>query len=230
MRGLFITGTDTGVGKTWVTAGLARLLARQQRRIAVCKPVATGARIVDGRRISEDAEMLAAAAGSTPEQVTPFVFFEPAAPPVAARLEGRTLCLADLIRGVRHSADAAEMTLVEGVGGLLCPLTERETVADLIAALGLPVVIVARRSLGTLNHTLLTVEVARQRGLRLAGVVVNETAPPASVAERSNVDELRARLPVPLLAVVPFQRVGAASIEEALAAVDWWEQAAMNQP
>ncbi len=112
--------------------------------------------------------------------------------------------------------------LVEGVGGLLCPLTERETVADLWPALlALPLVVIARRSLGTLNHTLLTLEVIRQRGLCVAGVVVNETAPVQGVAEETNVTELGKRLTVPILAVVPFQTNPHQGEIATLAAVDW---------
>jgi dethiobiotin synthetase len=222
MRGLFITGTDTGVGKTLVTAAICRVLRQQGRRVSVCKPVATGARSVAGRRVCDDAVALGEAAGITPERVTRWMFSEPAAPPVAARLEGVALQLADLEAAVRAAGDNADILLVEGVGGLLCPLTERETVADLIAALHLPMVVVARRSLGTLNHTLLTVETAQNRGMAVAGVVISETVPPASVAEVSNVEELRARLSIPILGLVPYQCSGAIRVEDALRCVDWW--------
>ena len=120
---------------------------------------------------------------------------------------------------MRRQARPEAVLLVEGVGGLLCPLTEGETVADLARLLALPLVIVARRALGTLNHTLLTVEVARGRGLAVAGVVVSETTPPCGPAEESNVEELRQRLDVPLLAVAPHGQ------GLALAAVDWWQLA-----
>src|SRR6516165_7443721 len=120
MRGLFITGTDTGVGKTEVTAGIARLWRRQRRRFRVRKPVATGG--------LDDADKLALAAGDDPRAVTPLCFPEPAAPPVAARLAGRELSLALIVEAL---GPADEVMLVEGVGGLLCPLTATETVADL---------------------------------------------------------------------------------------------------
>jgi dethiobiotin synthetase len=222
MRGIFFTGTDTGVGKTLVTAAVVRLLRRQGRRFRVCKPVATGAAIVVGRWLCMDSVALAAAAEDDPGRVTPYVFREPASPPVAARAEDKSLQLADLERAVREASADTEAVLVEGVGGLLCPLTERETVADLIGALNLPTVIVARRSLGTLNHTLLTVEVAQARGLKLAGVVVNEVTAPASLAEQLNVEELTKRLSIPVLAVVPHQAPGAPAPQDALAPVDWW--------
>ena len=161
---LFITGSDTGVGKTHFTCELARLLRDKGRGVSVSKPVATGAELCAGRWLSEDTRRLADITGQVPEQITPFVFPVPAAPPVAARDAGRTLTLAGLIDAVRL-AMVGEIHLIEGVGGLLCPLTEDETVADLAVALRIPLVIVVRRSLGTLNHTLLTVEAALQRRL-----------------------------------------------------------------
>jgi dethiobiotin synthetase len=218
-RGLFITATDTGAGKTFVTAAVARIWHRQQRPFRVCKPVATGAE----SDWSDDTRLLAEAAGEADLQaVTPFTFAVPAAPPVAARLAGRTLTLEELSTAVRQRGTGGRAVLVEGVGGLLCPLTERETVADLAVELRLPLVVTARRSLGTLNHTLLTVEAAQRRGLCVAGVVVTETVPVRSVAEETNVEELRRRLDVPLLAVVAHQSGAGGGVIPALEEVDWW--------
>jgi len=216
MQGLFITATDTGAGKTYVTAAACRALRREGRPFRVCKPVATGAQWDQGRWLAEDTRLLAEAAGERDlDAVTPVAFPVPAAPPVAARLAGAGLTLDGLAAAVRRRAAAGVPVLVEGVGGLLCPLTEAATVADLAAALGLPLLVVARRSLGTLNHTLLTLEVARARRLRVAGVVVSETGPVNGPAEETNVEELRRRIGVPLLAVVPH---GAAEVPS----VAWW--------
>jgi dethiobiotin synthetase len=221
--GLFFTGTDTGVGKTFVAAAVARLLRRQGHRVAVCKPVATGAPWVGGRWLSEDTVRLAAAGGEDDFlSVTPLTFPDAAAPPVAARRQGVVLTLPALIEAVRVRNQPGAALLVEGVGGLLCPLTETETVANLVAALDLPLVVVTRRALGTLNHTLLTMEVARIRRLRVAGVVVSETVPPQGLADATNVEELRRRMGVPLLAVAAHQADGAREDEASLAAVDWW--------
>lgn len=206
-RGLFVTGTDTGVGKTVVACAIARQWRREGRAFAVRKPVSTGGH--------EDAVALAAASGQRAADITPFVFREPAAPPVAAAAEGRAFTL-EMALSVFPPTEGA--ILAEGVGGLLCPLTDQETVADLAAALGLPLVVVARRSLGTLNHTLMTLEIARGRGLRVAGVVVCETEAVSGTAQLSAVGELRKR-GVPVLALVPY------GSEEPSPAVDWWSHA-----
>jgi dethiobiotin synthetase len=219
--GLFFTGTDTGVGKTYVTAAVAGILRRQGRAFRIRKPVATGAAWAGGRWLGDDTWRLAEAAGEPdPGRVTAYAFPEPAAPPVAARAAGVTLTLGMLADAAAGNLEPGAALLVEGVGGLLCPLTERDTVADLAAALGLPLVVVARRALGTLNHTLLTLEAARARGLPVCGVVVSETTRPEGLAEATNVDELRRRAGVPVIAVAPH-RPGGGEVPE-LAAVDWW--------
>ena len=224
MNGLFITGTDTGVGKTTVAAAVVRQLRRQGHAVCARKPVATGAAWVEGRWLAEDTVRLAEACGYADclERITRWAFPEPVAPPVAARLHGETLRLEEIHRFVAAGVSKDELVVVEGVGGLLCPLTERETVADLAAALGLPLVVVARRGLGTLNHTLLTLEAAQARGLSVAGVVVNETAPVRDLADETNVEELRRRISVPILAVTPYQEEGnEGPVAAAIAEVDW---------
>jgi dethiobiotin synthetase len=227
MNGLFFTGTDTGVGKTFVAAAVARLLRQQGRCVCVSKPVATGAERVEGRWLNADTVQLNWAAGNVQclDGVTPWSFPEALAPAVAARLHGPVPGITALAEAVRSQARPAGILVVEGVGGLLCPLTDRETVADLAAALGLPLVVVARRSLGTLNHTLLTLEAAAARNLVVAGLVVNETEPPTTQAEETNVAELQRRIGVPLLAVVPHQAAGSNDNLAALAEVDWWRLA-----
>jgi dethiobiotin synthetase len=243
--GLFFTGTDTGVGKTLVVSAVARILNRQGRRVAVCKPVATGA-FWNGRRwLSEDTLRLAQAAEMMDDlqKVTAWTFPDPVAPPVAARRQGIELKLEEIVRAVRDESEAGQTAvgrqrppwagrpvLVEGIGGLLCPLTEKETVADLAQELGFPLVVVARRSLGTLNHTLLTLEAARTQGLAVAGVVVSETTPPKTLAEQTNVEELERRLTVPLLGVVPYQGEDGDGGMTALAAVDWWRLISEEHP
>ncbi len=227
MRGLFITATDTGAGKTFVAAIIARALRMQGQVVRACKPVATGADWISGRWLSEDTRILAEATGDEEVgKITPWTFATPAAPPVAAQAAGVTLRLDELAAAVRRREAPETTVLVEGIGGLLCPLTENETVADLATELDLPLVVVARRSLGTLNHTLLTLEVAQVRRLRVAGVVVCETSPMTGMAEETNVEELRRRIGVPLLAVVTHQRKGA---PWAAPTVDWRRLADLAQ-
>jgi len=160
MRGLFITGTDTGVGKTVIAAAIARCLRERGYRVGVCKPVATGAQWQNGLLLSSDTVLLAQASGLADRlhEITPYVFAEPCAPSVAARHAGRSLSLDDILDAVRRWSSHCDILLVEGIGGLLCPLTEQASVADLAHDLQLPILVVARTRLGTLNHTLLTTE------------------------------------------------------------------------
>jgi dethiobiotin synthetase len=223
MRGLFITATDTGAGKTVIACAIARLWQSEARAFRVCKPVATGAVLRSGKLVSDDTLALAQAAGETDlDAITPFVYAEAAAPPVAARAAGMELSLSALVEAVQRRQQDDAAALVEGIGGLLCPLTETETVADLVTRLALPLVVVTRRSLGTLNHTLLTLEAARNRRLSVLGIVVNETAPVTCLAEESNIEELRRRIDVPILAVVPHGLTDGEAEIPAISAVRWW--------
>lgn len=224
MKGLFFTGTDTGVGKTLIAASVARLFRQDARRFGVCKPVATGAERTANGWLADDTRLLIEAAQSPdiPEEVTRWAFPEPVAPPVAAGFMGIELTLDELGRSVRRQAEKHGTVVVEGVGGLLCPLTEKETVSDLVKNLDIPLVIVTRLALGTLNHTLLTLEVATRRGLRIAGIVMNATAPPGGLAEETNLSELARRTSVPILAVVPYQGPTATDVSRELSRVDWW--------
>lgn len=216
LRGLFVTGTDTGVGKTRVAAAIARALRAEGRRVGVLKPVATGIWREGEAVRSEDAEaLIEAVGGGVPlERVIPLAFEPPVAPPVAARLAGSPLGPSQVRMATRAAlswwAGRAEVVVVEGIGGLLCPLAEGTTVADLAIDLDFPLVIVARRGLGTLNHTLLTVEAALRRGLRIAGIVLNEASDSeAGLAEQTNAEELARRLSeVAVLAEVPYDPKG----------------------
>jgi dethiobiotin synthetase len=197
VRGLFVTGTDTGVGKTVVTAAVARALSACGVDVGVVKPVQTG----DG-----DAAALKAWAGLEEEldEIAPFSFAAPLAPLAAARLEGTTLGLDEVVARVAELAERHEVTIVEGVGGLLVPVGPDWTVADLAAELGLPVLVVARAGLGTVNHTLLTVLEARRRGLTVAGIVLNGHGRGADPSEDTNADLIESFTDVPVLARVPW--------------------------
>jgi dethiobiotin synthetase len=231
LPGLFIVGTDTGVGKTRIASAIARRLLAEGQRVGVLKPVATGGVRVEGVWRSDDAERLLEAIGrqAPPEMVAPIVFEEPLAPVIAARRQGMPLEQADIEQSVeaavRWWSKQAELLIVEGVGGLLCPLAEGTTVADLAVSLDYPLLIVARRGLGTLNHTLLTVEAALSRGLRLAGIVLNQTEPGAeTLADATGADELARRLDgVPILAELAYHN-DPANLAGAIDTVEWSER------
>lgn len=176
MQGLFFTGTDTGVGKTWVATMAARQLSRLGIRVGAYKPVASG--VEDGRWADIDALGQAIGGGFPDERICPQRFDAPLAPPEAARREDRQVDAGLLRSGARWWNRQVDLLVVEGVGGLLCPLTDTETVADLAGDLGWPIVIVARNALGTINHTLLTIDAARHRGLDISGVVLNQPDAP----------------------------------------------------
>ncbi len=223
LPGLFITGTDTGVGKTYWTASILGHLRRAEVAAGVVKPVVSGrSDPPDGQ---DDTSVLAEALGQpvAPERISPLSFVEPLAPPVAARRAGRPLLLEDVLRVTREALawwePRSEIVLVEGVGGLLCPLAEGATVADLAEALDYPLLIVARRGLGTLNHTLLTLAWAQHRGLRVAGVILNGAEPTRDpLAEQTNAEELTHWLgTVPLLADCPHGRHDLMRSED----IDW---------
>ena len=201
-KGLFITGTDTGVGKTFVAAAVARLLRRRGMDVGVMKPVATGG------CPSDDALELARAADccDAMDEICPLCFSEPLAPTVAARREGRSVELDKVWEAFRSLCRKHDVMVVEGIGGLLVPLTEGLTVADMAKGMGLPVLIVARAGLGTINHCLLTVEACRARSLSILGIVLNEAEKGDwGVSEETNAEEIAAHSGVPILGVVRYR-------------------------
>lgn len=208
-RGVFVTGTDTGVGKTHVTAMFVRQLRAAGRSVGAYKPVCSGA-VVDerGERRWEDIERLHAALGGSfdRERIGPQCFDAPLAPPVAAQREGRRVDVATILHGLDWWLEQVDLLFVEGVGGLLCPLTDDSDIADLAGDVGFPLLIVARAGLGTLNHTLMTLDVADRRGLSVAGVVLNHDRrpDPEDVSLESNAAELRRRCDVPIFGPLPF--------------------------
>ena len=199
--GLFVTGTDTGVGKTVVGCTLAEALRRRHVDVGVMKPIETGV----GPQGPLDAISLVESAGvSDPlELVCPQRFALPAAPSIAAAHEGRRVDL-DAIRDAFATLAARhERMLVEGAGGLLVPIERGYAMADLARDLGLPLLVVTRASLGTVNHTLLTLEVARGRDLRVAGVVISHGARAISTSDAKNLEALREALGGALVGEIP---------------------------
>ena len=213
MRGLFITGTDTGVGKTHVACAIIRELRATGHRVGAYKPVCSGMRVApDGRLIWDDVEELRSALSNefSDEQIAPQRFTAPLAPPIAARQEGKAVDAAELQHGFEEWRSRCDLLIVEGAGGLLCPLTETETMVELAARIQFPLLIVARTGLGTINHTLLTLEVARARRLRVAGVLLNEAVPNRDddPSVLTNAAEIALRGHVSILAIRRYQTEG----------------------
>ena len=173
--GLFVTGTDTGVGKTVVTCAVAAALCGRGQRVGVCKPFATGCRREREGLVNDDAQALAHFADCRQplEVINPIRYADPLAPAVAATQTGQPPDLESLANSLERIDQSSDVVLIEGVGGLLVPLDDDHTVLDLITALGYPVLIVTRAGLGTLNHTAMTVRLLKQTGCRVAGLVIN---------------------------------------------------------
>lgn len=220
-KGVFITGTDTGVGKTAVAATIIRALRKRGMKVGAMKPIETGCFLRDGILFPADGAVLREAAGMHEplEIVAPLRCELPLAPLVASEIEGRRLDLNAVRDAYASLSRSYEFMVVEGAGGLLVPVLRQENgskgrgsadtsfyfIIDLIKEMDLPVVVVAGPALGTLNHTLLTVEHALREGLRVAGVVINHARPPANThAEKTNPDVLREICPFPFVEVMPY--------------------------
>lgn len=206
MIGCFVTGTDTGVGKTLVSAGLLHALAPHHRRVVGMKPVAAGVVPWGEDWASEDAIALRAASTvAVPAALdNPVLLPDPLSPHIAAARAGVQIDIAAIVHCYQALAALADAVVVEGAGGFHVPLSDTTTGADLAQALALPVVLVVGLRLGCLNHALLTAEAIRARGLTLAGWVANQVDP-AMQAVEENKAYLGARLGAPLLADVPYQ-------------------------
>lgn len=218
VRGVFVTGTDTEVGKTVVAAGIAKAIQAQGVNVGVMKPVATGgvkwsADETGGHgketRVSRDALFLLKATGLQDplDLVNPVCLRHPLAPAVAARLEGRVI----ILRIIRHAFEKLrrlhDFIVVEGAGGLLVPISDDYFMVDMARDFGLPLLIVSRPTLGTINHTALTVACARQKGVNVAGVVINyATQARRGLAEKTNRNAIEEFAGIPVLGEVDFLR------------------------
>jgi len=205
-RGVFVTGTDTGVGKTLAACALVHALADAGERPVPMKPIAAGAIEAGGRRVNEDTQALLAAASldaSRSDDVTPILLAEPMAPHIAATREGRAITL-DPVRAALSRLEATGgFLVVEGVGGFHVPLGDALDTIDLARAVDLPIVMVVGMRLGCLNHALLTATSIRISGLPLAGWIANMIDPRMLVPEE-NVAALAARLGAPLIGTLPW--------------------------
>ncbi len=209
VHGVFVTGTDTGVGKTLISSALIRRLAQMGRSVGVMKPVETGVEpaIAD----HSDAARLMAAAGidDALEVVSPYRFSAPLAPLVAASAEGQVIDPEAIMRCYGQLAARYSCVVVEGAGGLLVPMGNDWDIGDLICRLGLPVVLVGRAGLGGINHALLTLEALERRQIPVLALVLNETVPSSSPVQQeqraSTIALLRERVAVPVLGPIPYQ-------------------------
>lgn len=205
MRGFFITGTDTDVGKTWVTAGLLHALNEQGLSTVAMKPVASGCETIDGQLRNADARCLMQhmSARADYEEVNPYTFTPAIAPHIAAGQSGQHIDLEKIRQIAVRLARHADVILIEGVGGWQVPLNNTQTVADLAAMLQLPVIMVVAIKLGCLNHALLTAQSIKASGLPLAGWVANMCDGSDPVAQE-NIFALQQRLDTPMLANIPL--------------------------
>ncbi len=211
MKTLFVSGTDTEVGKTWVACEILRELRSNGHRVGAWKPVCSGAIEQNGQLIWNDVQLLASAIGADAtdpiliDRICSQRFVAPMAPNVAARLEGRNICDVDLAAGINLWQDYADLVLIEGAGGLLSPASDRMLVADLVLRLSSPLLLVTANRLGAIHQTLATVESARTRGLEVMAVILNHvTGDVDPFLREANEDELKRLLvDVPLL-VVPY--------------------------
>jgi len=204
-RGLLVTGTDTGVGKTLVGASLALALRRRGFTVGALKAAESGCTEVDGELYAEDAVFWKKSLELTEplEKICPYRLVSPLAPAVAAMLEGITIDPKKITRAFRHLADRYDLVFLEGAGGLLVPLAGDLLIADLASGLSLPVLVVVASRLGAVNHTLLTLECLKARGLACAGVVVNCIGDPDDPATEGNVEVIESLVEVPILGVLP---------------------------
>ena len=221
MPGCFITGTDTGVGKTFVACGIAAALHARGLTVGVMKPIETGCGPPGARRPA-DAIALRNAAGSTLDlrQICPCQLEAPLAPDMAARLEGTRIDPAVIVAAYRGIDSAHDVTLVEGAGGLLVPIDGRYTMAELARDLDLPLLVVVDSKLGAINHTLLTLEVAAARGLCVAGYILNRAAPDEDAAAETNTELIARCSDVPCLGRVAWRAAGAVDAAAVGNAVD----------
>lgn len=209
MRGVFVTGTGTGVGKTLVSAGICWALRKRGVDVVPSKPFATGSKVYSSKFKSEDTAILAQACGSAEpdDEINPFFFKLPASPLMASQIlkkppvdvHGALYPLKKL--GIKHA-----FVVVEGIGGIMVPLTEGEFVADFARLAGLPLIIVATPQLGTINHTLLTVRVCREFGLVIAGIIINMIPRNANAVEKNTPKVIEKLATVPVIATMPMMK------------------------
>ena len=227
--GLLITGTDTGIGKTVIAGTIAAWFLSQGKHVGVLKPMASGCVHRREGLVSEDAEFLAHCADSSHplDVIAPIRFAEPLAPAVAAQRLKEKIDWTPIERSLQAIARDSDVLIVEGVGGIMVPMDDRHTMLDVATWLRLPAVVVARPNLGTINHTILTIEALRRANVDVAGVVINRyPAETAGLAEETNPRAIEKWGKIPVLCLVPevkspIGRYIPEDVAAAIAQVDW---------
>ncbi|RJQ22831.1 MAG: dethiobiotin synthase [Nitrospiraceae bacterium] len=206
-KGIFITGTDTGVGKTFVTIGLLRAIKKLGYTVCPMKPVETGCGTLNGRLVPADAlKLVCAAEADEPlNLINPYRFRQPLAPAVAAELERVVINKEKILSAYRQLSKRYDITIVEGAGGIMVPIYKKYLFIDLIKDLGLPLIIVASPGLGTINHTLLTIDAAKKNGIKVTGVIINHSIKIRDdVSVKTNPEVIEKLGGTPVLGVVPY--------------------------
>lgn len=214
MKGFFVTGTDTGVGKTIISSGITSVLNERNFDVGVYKPLLSG---ISREHPESDTNLLKEASKTSLsyDEITPFEFKEPLAPYVAGKLEGKSIVLADVLNHWNQIKEKHKYFIIEGAGGISVPLGIDFLVSDLIKAFNLPIIIVARPNLGTINHTYLTVKYAESIGIKVAGIIINGKSDEFDLAEDTNPSIIEKQCGVSLLGITPkLNKIDMESITE----------------
>lgn len=206
-KGIFITGTDTSVGKTIVTAGLGILLKNRGINIGIMKPIHTGCIEEKGKLFAPDTELLKTLLDlkEPSETITPYMFKMPVSPLVASEMEEREIITDKIISKYEKISRDHELTLVEGIGGIAVPVKKGQLISDIIRILKLPIIIVTRPYLGTINHTLLTIRFAEINNIKIAGIIVNYSeSKTMDISEKTNVQVIEKISGIPILGIIPL--------------------------
>lgn len=209
MKGIFLTGTDTDIGKTTIATSMASLLRKKGVDVGVMKPFATGDRVYSSKYKSKDSALLARAAQvkDPDEEINPFFYSIPTAPFTAAKMQSeKEPIVEDAVRIYRQLAAKHDFMIVEGIGGIMVPLTKKQYVAHFAKLLDLPIMIVAGCKLGTINHTLLTVKVCDDFGLNVLGIIINGLPVKASLLKRQTIETISELSKLRILSVIPFAK------------------------
>lgn len=206
-KGIFITGTDTGVGKTVVTGGIALALRKRGIDVGIMKAIQTGCYQKGNKIIPPDSEFLISLTGTEDpiDLVTPYRFTHPLAPLAASRLERQDIDIEKILDAYLELSKRHDMVIVEGTGGILVPVTRELFVLDIIKRLDIPVIVVARSGIGTINHTLLTVRYAIHCGITISGIIINQAADKQiSEGEKQNPKIIMELSGIPVIGVIPY--------------------------